>query len=182
VDDRIGEFGDLAGVVVTFDQHSRDAVAIAARHDAPIYVPDPVDTGGRLRTDGAGSDEVGPPIERVSGTIPGTSVEVRVLHDRRTWGEVALFRDRDGVLYVPESVGTAAYFRASGEALGIHPMIRPIPPRRELAGIDPDLLLVGHGRGIVDGAGDRLRAALSGSRRRLPSAYWNALRSLLGLR
>jgi len=180
VDRLIDEFGELAGVVVTFDQHSRNAVDVAARHDVPIYVPEPVRAGKTLRRNGADGGSDSPRIERVADTVPGTTLDVVVLHERRAWGEVALYRERDSVLYVPESVGTAAYFRATGEPLGVHPMIRPIPPRRQLSGIAPDRLLVGHGEGIADDATDALESALEGSRRRLPSAYWNAFKTVLG--
>jgi len=180
VDDLIDEFGALAGVAVTFDQHSRDAVAIADRHDVPIYVPEPVRAGKTLRRKGAGVENDGPPIERVRDAIPGTEIDVVALHERQAWGEAALYRERDGVLYVPESLGTVRYFLATGERLGVHPMIRPIPPRRQLSGIDPDRLLVGHGRGIAEEATDAIEAALAGSRKRLPSAYWNALKTVLG--
>jgi hypothetical protein len=180
VDGLIDEFGELAGIVVTFDQHSRDAVDVAARHDVPIYVPEPVRAGKTLRRNGADGGNGGPSIERIADTVPGTALDVVVLHERRAWGEVALYRDRDGVLYVPESVGTAAYFRATGERLGVHPMIRPIPPRRQLSGMSPDRLLVAHGEGIPDDATDALESALAGSRRRLPSAYWNAFKAVVG--
>jgi hypothetical protein len=173
--------GEVAGVAILFDQHARDAVAVAARHDAPIYVPEPVRVTETLRERGAGDGNDGPPIERVSGTIPGTDLDVRPLHDRLAWREAALYREADGLLYVPESVGTAAYFRATGEALGVHPMVRAFPPRRQLLGLHPERVLVGHGAGIHEDAAAALDSTLAGSRWRLPSAYWNALRALAGV-
>jgi hypothetical protein len=180
VDELIEAVGEATGVAVCFDQHARDAVSVADRHDVPLYVPEPVRVAERLRDRGAGSDNGGPPIERVSESIPGTDVDIRPVHDRRAWHEAALFREADGLLYVAESVGTAAYFRASGEALGVHPMARLFPPRRALSGLGPDRVLVGHGAGVHETAAPALDGALAGSRRRLPSAYWNAFRSLVG--
>jgi len=71
---------------------------------------------------------------------------------------------------VPESVGTAPYFRAGSERIGIHPMMRLTPPRR-LASYEPVHLLTGHGTGIHGpDAAAALSDALDGSRRRIPEA------------
>ena len=68
-----------------------------------------------------------------------------------------------------EAFGTASYYRAPGERLAVHPLLRVRPPRM-LNGLDPRHVLCGHGEGIHgEQAGEALQEALSTARRRLPS-------------
>jgi hypothetical protein len=180
VDDLIEAVGQPSGVAILFDQHARDAVAIADRHDVPIYVPEPVRAAEKLRNRGAGAENDGPPIERVAETVPGTNLAVRTVQNRFAWHEATLYRESDGLCCVPESVGTATYFRASGESLGVHPMARVLSPGRGLSELQPERVLVGHGAGLHEDAAAALESALARRRRNLPSAYWNAFRSVLG--
>ena len=170
LDDLLAEFGDVAGVAVCLDRHERDAGTVAARHDAPVYVPEWMD--------GVASsfDE---PVERFGGELGDSGYRVRRVRDASLppWQEAALYTDE--TLLVPEAVGTASFFRAGSERLGVHPMLRPIPPRRALADFDPERVLVGHGEGVVTDAGDALRDALAGARRRLPAAYAKMVREMV---
>jgi hypothetical protein len=50
----------------------------------------------------------------------------------------------------------------------VHPLLRPIPPRRRLGSVAPDVVLCGHGEGIVGDADPVFREALSTARRRIP--------------
>ncbi|MFB6281517.1 MAG: hypothetical protein ABEH40_05820 [Haloferacaceae archaeon] len=171
VDDLLAEFGDVAGVVICLDRHRRDAAAVARRHDAPVLVPD--------RMDGV-ADDTDAAVERFAGALGDTDYRALTVRNSSLprWQEVAL---TDGeTLYVPEAVGTAPFFRADGERAGVHPMLRPMPPRRALGDLDPDRLLVGHGEGVLDDGGAALRDALEGARRRAPAAYAGMLRALLG--
>src|SRR4029079_11672058 len=103
------------------------------------------------------------------GSAGGAREPVKVV-DNRFWKEVAIHSPADSALIVPEAVGTAPYFRAGSEAIGIHPMLRLTPPRR-LAGFEPDHLLTGHGTGMHGpGTAGALRDALDGSRRPVPAA------------
>jgi len=53
--------------------------------------------------------------------------------------------------------------------VGVHPMLRPLPPRKALGGFAPDHLLVGHGPAVEgEAARTGLRRALDGARRDLP--------------
>jgi hypothetical protein len=92
---------------------------------------------------------------------------------------VALYHDETGTLVVPEALGTASFFRAPGEQLGVHPMLRPTPPRRPFRGIEPERVLVGHGEGVFDNAAIHLSDALDNARSRLPAAYLEMLRNML---
>ncbi|MCA1656478.1 MAG: hypothetical protein LC713_01995, partial [Actinobacteria bacterium] len=74
---------------------------------------------------------------------------------------------------------TAPYYLARGERLAVHPLLRFIPPRRRLGGIDPRVVLVGHGEGVLEDAGAAFREALATARRRLPEAYARAARMMV---
>jgi hypothetical protein len=141
----------IAGVLQLLDRHNRDCAAFAERYDAPLY---------RL------------PF----GGIAGSGLEPVKVVDNRFWKEVAIHSPADSALIVPEAVGTAPYFRAGSEAIGIHPMLRLTPPRR-LAGFEPDHLLTGHGTGMHGpGTAGALRDALDGSRRRIPEAVVSVIK------
>jgi len=135
----------VAGVLQLLDRHERDCAALAERHDATLH---------RL------------PF----GGIPGSGLETVKLLDTPLWKEVAIYSPADRALIVPEAVGTAPYFRAGSERVGIHPMLRLTPPRR-LADFAPEHLLTGHGTGMrgPDTAA-ALADAVAGSRRRIPAA------------
>jgi len=164
LDDHLSEAGPIAGVATLLDRHERDAAAIARRHDVPVYVPAWMDGVAR------GLDA---PTERFAEALGDTAYRAQRVLDSRLWQECALF---DGeTLVVPEAVGTAEYFRAKGERLGVHPMLRLLPPRRQLGDLDPDRVLTGHGIGVLDAGGTALEDALAGSRRRAPAAYLRSL-------
>ena len=67
-----------------------------------------------------------------------------------------------------DALGTVGYFCAPGERIGLHPLVRPFPPRAlgsRRAGADP----VGHGAGVHHDASAALQEALRTARRRLPA-------------
>ncbi|MFC4245626.1 hypothetical protein ACFOZ7_01170 [Natribaculum luteum] len=172
LDDLLAEFGDVAGVVVTLDRHKRDAAAIANRHGVSVYLPSFFE---------GVATELDAPIARFGADLADTGIEAHVLKNSRFWQEVALYEPDSETLVVPESVGTADYFLAGSERLGVHPMLRGFPPREKLGGFDPERVLVGHGPGVSTDAARALRDALEGSRRRLPQLYAQNLRMLLPL-
>jgi hypothetical protein len=86
----------------------------------------------------------------------------------RGWRESAAFFPRERVLVVADVLGTASYFRAPGERLAVHPVLRLLPPRK-LRGVDPLHVLCGHGEGVHgEQARDALQEALRTARRRIP--------------
>ena len=172
LDDFLADLGDVAGTVVCLDRHTRDADAIADRHDVPVYVPDWMDRAPP-KLDG--------PVRRFGDELGDSGYRAFKVFDSRVppWQEVGLYRPDDGTLYVPESVGTAPFFLGRGERLGVHPMRRPLPPRRALNSVSPERVLCGHGTGVFEGATDALRQAVDQSRRKLPSAYARAFRAIL---
>jgi hypothetical protein len=172
LDDRLAEAGTVAGVLVCLDRHKRDAATLARRHDVSVYVPDWMSSV---------ASKIDAPVRRYGDALADTGYRAITVRDASfpPWKEVALYDEDAGTLVVPEAVGTATYFRAPGERLGVHPMLRPIPPTRALGGLDPERILVGHGEGVFEGAADALADALDNARARLPSAYSRAFRSLL---
>lgn len=169
IDELFAEFGTVTGVVVLLDRHMRDAEAVARRHDVPLYLP----TWVRRSVSGV-------PVRRFGTTLADTRLRVLKLFDNPAWQEAALYDETDGTLVVPESVGTADYFRTGHEQLGVHPMIRLFPPD-ELRGLTPKRILVGHGPGVFDDAPVALADALNGSRRRYPSLLLETVRGFVSM-
>ncbi|RQG90667.1 hypothetical protein [Natrarchaeobius chitinivorans] len=170
LDELLAEFGPVAGVVVLLDRHSRDAETIANRHRVPVYLP---------RWFEGVSEEIDAPVARFSDQLSDTRLEARKLVDNRFWQEAILFDPERGTLVVPESVGTAEYFLAGNERLGVHPMRRLIPPQEKLGRVTPERVLGGHGPGVLENADVALEDALAGSRRRAPLLYAGAVRTAL---
>jgi len=154
LDERIAAVaGDdgIAGVLQLLDRHERDCEKLAERHRAPLR---------RIPFHG----------------IAGSGLKAVKVVDNRFWKEVAIFSPADRALIVPEAVGTAPYFRAGSEQVGIHPMLRLTPPRK-LAAYAPEHLLTGHGTGLHGPeTAAALADALDGSRRRIPEALVSIVR------
>jgi hypothetical protein len=143
LDETIAALGDVAGVVQLLDRHARDGAALAERHGVPLHV-NPVDG------------------------VPGAPFRTIPLVQRRLWREVAIWWPAHDLLAVPETIGTASYFRAPGARVGVHPMMRLTPPRA-LAELSPRVLLPGHGDALEDErVGDDLRRAILRSRMDIP--------------
>ncbi|WP_339102773.1 hypothetical protein [Haloterrigena salinisoli] len=162
LDELVAEFGDVRGVVVLLDRHTRDAEAIADRHNVPVYLPQIFE---------GVTEDLDAPVARFSDELSDSGLEAHTIVDNRFWKEVALYDPDDGTLVVPESVGTAEFFRAGNERLGVHPVSRLRPPREELGGFSPERILVGHGPGIATDAPAALADALENARRRAPQVY-----------
>ncbi|WP_336037528.1 hypothetical protein [Halobacterium yunchengense] len=164
VDDLLAEFGDVRGVVVLMDRHARDAAAVADRHDVPVYVPSFVDPDVDAQT------------QPLGGTLPDSDYEVVRTVDWPGWDEAAL---SDGeTLVVGDAVGTTEYFRAGGERVGVHPLLRVKPPRA-LRQFRPERILTGHGEGVLTDATRALQDALDGARRNAPEVWLNGLKALV---
>jgi hypothetical protein len=134
--------GEPAGVLQLLDRHNRNCAAIATRLGVKHVVnPD---------------------------TLPGTPFELVPVIRWPRWKETALWWPAEGVLVVPEAVGTAPAFAIGSGPVGVHPMIRLVPPRA-LRRFTPRHLLVGHGPPVHGPpAASGLREALAHSRRDIP--------------
>jgi hypothetical protein len=160
IDARFEAWGGLEGVVVLYNYHRRDAAAIATRHDVSVHLPE----GMSALSEG----DLAASVERFDGRLPGTDYHLRPVTNRSVWQEWALC---DGeTLVVAESVGTADYFTAPGERLGVSLVRRPLPPSA-LDGIDPERILCGHGQGVFADASGELQRALAEARRTAPRMY-----------
>lgn len=150
VEERVRAAGQPAGVLQLLDRHNRDCAALADRLGVRHHVVPQGSLG---------------PFACISLTA------------RRFWQEVALWWPDRRVLVCADALGTAPYFRAGDERLAVNPVLRLLPPRRQLGALQPDIILSGHGEGILQDADAVLREALSTSRRRIPGQVASALRS-----
>jgi hypothetical protein len=144
VDERIRALGEPAGVVQLLDRHRRDCRAVAERFGVPLHVT---------------------PF----GDVEGAPFEVIRVLDLPGWREAALWFATQRVLVCADAVGSAPYFRAPNEPVGVHPLLRLFPPKA-LARYEPRQLLLGHGEGLAgEAAAQQLARALRTSRRRIPA-------------
>lgn len=139
--ERATAMGRPKAVIQLLDRHNRDCEAVVKK--------------------------LGIPRERVPQSLKGSPFEVVQVIGRRRWKEVALrWRERDALI-VAEAVGTAPLFALGRGAVGVHPLLRLTPPRA-LEGVDPGMLLVGHGAPVRVDAAVSLRTALARSRSDIP--------------
>jgi hypothetical protein len=139
---RVAALGEPAGVVQLLDRHARDCAAIARRLGVPhLDVPEYVP-------------------ESPFRAIPVVRIP--------RWRETALWWPERRVLVVAEAIGTAEAFTARHGAVGLHPLLRPLPPRA-LRGFEPEHLLPGHGPAVHGAAArDGVAWAYAHARRDLP--------------
>jgi hypothetical protein len=153
VEERVRALGEPTGVLQLLDRHNRGCAALAKRLGVPHHLV---------------------PLEAVG---PFQTVPVR---RSKRWQEVALWWPERRVLVTADALGTVPhYFALGGERLGVHPLLRLTPPH-ELARLEPEHVLCGHGAGVHDRATEALRDALANSRRRLPRLALELPRGLLG--
>ena len=144
IDERIHALGEPAGVVQLLDRHNRDCRAVAERFRIPHHVTH-------------------------FGGVRDAPFEVVRVIDLPGWREAALWFPSERILVCADAVGSASYFRAKGEPVGVHPLLRLWPPKG-LARFEPNQLLLGHGEGIAgDQAAQALQTAVRTARRRIPS-------------
>jgi hypothetical protein len=155
LEERIRALGEPAGVIQLVDRHPRDAAALAERLNVPLH---------RLPFEG----------------VPGSPFEVRTVLNVPGWREAALWWEAERALVCTEAIGSASYFLAPGEALGVHPALRLHQPRglRDLARyLAPRHVLLGHGEGIHgEAATPALVRAVRGARRATPRWLRDQLR------
>jgi hypothetical protein len=147
LEERIRGAGTPAGVIQLLDRHNRDCATLANRLGVAHHV--------------VPQQPFGP-------------FELLPIRMSRRWREVALWWPAERVLVCADVLGTAHYFRAGGERLGVHPFLRLRPPR---VPVQPGMILCGHGPGVFTDADGALREALSTSRRRIPRQAASAVRA-----
>jgi hypothetical protein len=150
---RVAQLGDPAGVVQLLDRHGRDCSLVAQRLGVPHHVV----------------PEVAP---------PAAPFEVVPVLRRGFWRESALWFPEHRTLVCADVLGTVPYFRASSERIGVSPLLRFTPPRALLR-YEPEHVLVGHGEGVHENAAQAVREAVLEARRRTPSWFVAAARSMV---
>lgn len=155
VEERVRAAGEPAGVLQLLDRHNRDCTTLAARlgvaHHRVPFEP-----------------------------IPDAPFQFLAVRKLRVWKEVALWWPERHLLVCADALGAIPFFAAPGQRLGVHPFLRLTPPRRQLGGLQPDVVLTGHGEGILSEAAPVFHEALSTSRRRTFSAIAGGVRSRRG--
>jgi hypothetical protein len=147
---RVAGLGEPAAVLQLLDRHDRDCAAVAERLGVlHVKVPD---------------------------TLPGSPFEVIRALRVPGWQETALWWPEQRALIVSEVVGTAFHYTGGLAPVGMHIMLRPLPPQ-SLRGRQPEHLLVGHGRGVH---GADAAAGLEEAYRRARSDLPGALKALAG--
>lgn len=169
LDDLLAEYGSVEGVVILLDRHKRDCAEVANRHGVSVWVPEFMD--GVV-------EELDAPVERFRHDLADTGYALHEIVNNRFWQEGLLYNRANGVLVVPESVGTTSYFRTKSEQLGVHPMMRLTPPRY-LSRLEPTHIRVGHGEGVHEDAAQKLQDAISNSRTHTPALAVKNIRGLL---
>jgi hypothetical protein len=153
LDERIAQLGEPKGVIQLLDRHKRECAAVAERLGVPLH-------------------------ETPLTDVPGAPFAVLPIVKRRFWREIAIWFAEERVLVCADALGSVGYFRAKDEPFGVHPLLRVFPPRRVLGNLEPKHILFGHGPGFHGAEAPRaLREALATSRRGLPRALRNAVRS-----
>jgi hypothetical protein len=149
LDDRVAHLGDVTGVLVLQDRHTRDATELARRHTVSVHIPEWM-TLVRTKLDAS--------PEFVADTLPGTNYTIHQLINTEEWEEAILVDESTNTMIVPEAVGTLPLFQANDNQLGVHPELEE--PPRKLAEWRPDRLLVGHGESLFKDAASQLDEVL----------------------
>ena len=156
VEERVRALGEARGVIQLIDRHSRDCEELARRYAVPWFQV---------------------PLQ----PLPASPFEFVTVAQRPFWREVALWWPEARVLACGDALGTVEYFLAPGEPLAVHRFLRVKPPR-ELARLEPEHILCGHGEGVHGpDAVAALREAFAIARRRLPLAYVSRLAAVTRL-
>ena len=168
IEDQIAALGKVAGVVITFGLHDRDADWFAARYGVPVY------GHPSLRLAGVRS-----PVVHVEGRVPDSLLLIVTCPGRgplRWWRETAIWWPEMRTLVTGDAIGTAAYFPLPGREVAVHP-VRWLSPPIELRPLPAERLHPGHGRSVTSGAAQQIARALDRARKELASAWWHAFKT-----
>jgi hypothetical protein len=150
LDDQLSELGEVTGVAVIHDRHTRDAETIADRHDVAVYVPEWMDlTREKLQTE----------PEPLGDELPGTSYGIHRLIDTDRWEEALLLDDAGQTLVLMETLGTLPGFCEGDDEIGLHGALEETPAG--LGDYQPERILVGHGESLYEDAAAKLETALA---------------------
>jgi hypothetical protein len=149
--DRAAALGEPAGVLQLLDRHNRECAEIAERFGIEhLKVPD---------------------------EVPGSQFEAIKALRVPAWKETALWWPEQRVLVVAEIVGTHPITNAGTGAVGVHPMLRLLPPK-SIRGFGAEHLLTGHGPPLHENAETEIERAYSRSIRDIPRAALSMIKSV----
>lgn len=153
--ERIVGLGVPGGVVQLLDRHNRDCADVAHRLGVPHY---------KLPFNGVADAPFQVlPILRIPG-----------------WHEVALWFAEEKTLVCADVLAAAPGYTARRERVGVHPMLRALPPKK-LGELDVELLLMGHGEGVAGPeARPAIAEALRTARRNLPVVLFDNIKHAVG--
>jgi glyoxylase-like metal-dependent hydrolase (beta-lactamase superfamily II) len=168
LESRLAALGQVAGVVVTFAGHDRDAAWFATLYGVPVYLPRHLPP---LRFDAR--------VERVAARVPDSPLQLVPCSGHGLLGwfrDTAVWWPERRALAIGDTLGTGPYFLLPGERLAVHP-VRRLQPPTELLTLVPERIYGGHGPSVSADAPAALTEAVRTSRSRL----WPAWRHALGL-
>lgn len=175
VDPLISSLGDVAGVAVLSNYHSRDAATFADRYDVPVTVPQWFD---------GVADSLDVPVDRVTGDLGGSGFSLRRADPLPTWREAIAWRESDQTLYTADLLSALPLYRVGDERLAPYLLCRLNPPASILDDVTPDRIICGHGTGVFEDADEALDDSLATARRGFPRALFEngpeQFRALLG--
>lgn len=157
VDELLAGLGDVVGIAVFSNQHSRDAAVFADRYDLPVHIPTWLDSA---------KQKVDAPIIEFDGNVGESGFVVQRINPMPMWTEAIAYRESDQTLYVPDILLTAPSSTVGDERLAVSLFLRPFPPESAFAEFEPARIIVGHGAGIFDGAPQTLTDAFTTARPR----------------
>jgi glyoxylase-like metal-dependent hydrolase (beta-lactamase superfamily II) len=169
VDEEIQALGTVAGVIVTFVGHDRDAAWFANANGVPVYLPAHLP---RLSIDAR--------VERVEARIPDSPLQLVPCsgHGVLSWfRDTAVWWPARRTMVVGDTLGASPYYVRPGETIAVHPIRRPQPPT-ELLTLRPERVYPGHGRSVTESAGAAVEAAVRTARTQLWPAWRQTLRAI----
>lgn len=157
VDDLLADLGEVVGIVVCSNTHSRDAAVFADRYGLPVHVPNWLESA---------QQKVDTPIIEFDRKLGESGFVFERVDPMPMWTEAVGYRESDRTLYVPDILLTTPSATVGDERLAVSLFFRPFPPRTSFEGFTPDRIIVGHGEGIFEGAEQALTQAFTTARPR----------------
>ena len=168
IEPRIAALGQVAGAIVTFPGHDRDAAWFANLYGVPVYLPRHLPP---LRFEAR--------VERIAARVPDSPLQLVPCNGHGLLGwfrDTAVWWPAKRALAIGDTLGAAPYYLLPGERLAVHPLRRLQPPT-ELLTLIPERIYGGHGPSVAEDAAALLAEAVGTSRSRL----WPAWRRAFGL-
>jgi hypothetical protein len=169
LDEAIRALGTVAGVIVTFVGHDRDAAWLANLYGVPVYLPTHLQ---RLSLDCR--------VERVAARIPDSPLQLVPCsgHGVLSWiRDTAVWWPAQRTMVIGDTLGSAPYFVRAGETIAVHP-VRRLQPPTDLLTLRPERVYPGHGRSVTTGAGDAVESAVRTARTQLWPAWRHTFRTI----